>query len=131
MVGILIFVVSCGLPSVGVSSVRYFPTNATDATALYKVICGAAGKAGGAYSHVGDKEVCIEIYRKDALLKRKIFSIKGADLDWKVDWNELSSLQIRFYERKGETNVLRTVAFRIEPSTSQVYELEIRQKYSP
>ena len=124
LVGMFILLASCGLPSGAVSSVTYFPTNATDATASYKVICGAGGEPGRAYSHFGNKEVCIEFYRKNALTTRKFYTIKGADLNWKMGWDELTALQIRFYERKGATDILCTLAFRIDPSTGQVNELE-------
>ncbi len=121
--GILIFVASCGRPSMVVSSVSFFPTNATPETALFKLFVSADYGLGKAYSDISEKQVSIEIDKMHTLLMRKEYSIKGADLNWKVDWNE-SSVQIRFYEREDATNVLRTIVFKIDPATDQAYELD-------
>lgn len=107
-----------------VSSVSCFPTNATPETALLKLFVSADYGLGKAYSDFSEKQVSIEIDKMHTLLTRKEYSIKGADLNWKVDWDESSSVKIRFYQSEGATNVLRTIAFRIDPATEQAYELE-------
>lgn len=122
LAGIVVLMSSCGRPYTYVSNTTCFPANATWQTASYAVGIRADGESGKRYSDIGDKHVFVKIYHSQGVIMQKEYVIKAGDLNWKVHWSELPSLQILFSEYGDTTNIIRTITFKIDPSTNQAVE---------
>jgi hypothetical protein len=105
---------SCGSYT-EVTSLTYFPTNATHHTE-YTLQVEAHGQPGKAYSAFGRKRVFVVVFHMGAPLGQTEYTVEAGHLDWEVRWDEFSSPQIRFFESENRTNTIRTVALRIDPS---------------
>ena len=94
-------------------SITYFPPGVTYDNAKYTLSVGADGERNEAYIHYGPKQVYIEIDDKKGhrLLLEK-HTIAAADLKWVVHWNEVSNIEIGFFDAEVGSNTIATIVVR-------------------
>jgi len=102
----------------------YFPPNATWQTARYAVGITVHGALGKNYSDFGDKQVFVVIYHNQSPILQKEYVIKAGDLEWKVNWKQLSSVEINFSDSDTGSGgkIIQTIDFRIDSSTGKIVE---------
>jgi hypothetical protein len=116
LLGVVVFLSSsCGSYTY-INTTTNFPTNATNRTE-YTLVVEAHGQVGKAYIDFGPKRVFVIVFHKGSPYSKGKYTIEAGDLDWEVRWDEFSSPQIRFFDRKDTNKTIRTVSLKINLET--------------
>jgi hypothetical protein len=97
-----------------VSSLTYFPTNATQHTE-YTLQVEAHGQRCQAYSAFGEKRVFVTVFHKGSCILQKKYAIEATRLHWEVSWDEFSSPQVRFLDADNSNKTIQVVSLKVEP----------------
>lgn len=104
---------SCGSYT-EVSSLTYFPTNATEHTE-YTLQVMADGQRGKAYSAFGEKRVFVTVFHNGSPFLIKNYSFEAGRLHWEVRWDEFSSPQVRFFDEDTKKTI-ESIVLKVEPA---------------